>query len=252
MPIIAPQHAWKSPDHVPDAGWPDDCMVQWGDRGLVLKAAGGGYNTAFFEAFPKGHGFIRGEGETIAAAEAAALVQFRKEAACVHGWSRRSYTNGGGFCRNCGAFMTVFQPIVILGDWRRPLSSFEISSAIEGGCASTEADAGARSRKFVRRRYLRIRMHGIPLPPPPEEVIPLRQLDDHPYTRQCRDAVMEWLASKGGPEALASGSGPGVLDGFFDAMASRTLRREYEEWLEDRGAAATGLDPATEEDAPCP
>lgn len=98
--------------------WPDDCGVQAGDEGLVLdrSAENGHYTTAFFEAFPTCNGistFIRGEGATVAEAEAQAFVKYEKYNACTHevGFDRRSYTNGAGFCKGCGMFASeIFEP----------------------------------------------------------------------------------------------------------------------------------------------
>ena len=94
MPIIARnqrQEAWQ-----PLKDWPSDTYVQWGGRGVVLRAddKGGSYSTAFFEAMPAGGGFIRGEGKSIEEAEADAFSRFEKEDACrPHRWGRRGYTN---------------------------------------------------------------------------------------------------------------------------------------------------------------
>lgn len=107
--------------HTPSDIWPRDCLVQWGPA----IAAG----PAFFEAFPssgENGGFFRGEGETIAAAEAAALEKFKRAQACdAHRWARGSYVNGAGICRRCGAFRSgAFRPVVKLGEWRRPVSRY--------------------------------------------------------------------------------------------------------------------------------
>lgn len=97
-------------------------MVQWG-HGIIPAVP-------FFEAFPPGT-FIRGEGETIADAEAEAFAQFQSEFACNHVWGRYreghgTYTNGAGWCRKCGAFRgRMFNEVVILGHWRKPLSFSE-------------------------------------------------------------------------------------------------------------------------------
>ena len=65
--------------YTPVCAWPEDCLVQWGDRGLVLRRekSGGSYTTAFFEAFPNNpQTFIRGEGVCIEEAERLAFKQF--------------------------------------------------------------------------------------------------------------------------------------------------------------------------------
>lgn len=102
--------------------WPDDCTVQWG-HGIVPAVP-------FFEAFPTGT-FIRGEGETIAAAERQAFDQYQRDIACDHFWGRHrpghsTYTNGAAFCRKCGGFRgRMFAPIRKLGWWRRPIGRWE-------------------------------------------------------------------------------------------------------------------------------
>lgn len=93
--------------------WPEDCGVQCGGEGLVLVDGGKSYTTAFFEAFPKEpKTFIRGEGATIADAEADAWAQFEKFSACPHpAFERRKYRNGAGFCVACGMFKSqCFEP----------------------------------------------------------------------------------------------------------------------------------------------
>lgn len=114
--------------------WPDDCFVQCGARGMVftgndnsleraLTTAEGAidaltgksehYVTAFFEAFPRDPDtFIRGEGTTIEEAEQKAWDKFQRHLACEnHEFERRGYTNGAGFCKNCGLFKSAaFEP----------------------------------------------------------------------------------------------------------------------------------------------
>ena len=93
--------------------WPDDCVVQWGSKGMVMRRAGGAYRTAYFEAFPKSPDtFIRGEGEDMAAAERNAFAKFQKIRDCPgHAFERRHWTNGGGMCAHCGMFSgTAFEP----------------------------------------------------------------------------------------------------------------------------------------------
>lgn len=92
--------------------WDEDCFVQCGDSGLVLKAENT-YNTAFFEAFPTNpKTFIRGEGETIQEAEERAFEKLQKYKKCEkHEFERNGYTNGAGFCKHCGLFKSkCFEP----------------------------------------------------------------------------------------------------------------------------------------------
>ncbi len=98
--------------------WPQSCGVQAGGKGLVIDtgAPSGSYTTAFFEAFPAEPNcdtFIRGEGPTVEEAEAKAFAQYEKFSQCSHasGFERRSYTNGAGFCKDCGMFKSkAFEP----------------------------------------------------------------------------------------------------------------------------------------------
>ena len=112
----------KTPDYEPVQPWPEDCTVQWG-HGIIPA-------TPFFEAFPTGT-FIRGEGSTIAEAEAKAFAKFSKEEQCDHQWGRQRpgrdlYGNGAGWCQKCSAFRSnMFKPIVKLRKHRKPLSSSE-------------------------------------------------------------------------------------------------------------------------------
>lgn len=92
--------------------WDEDCFVQCGDSGVVISKDGN-YKTAFFEAFPKNpKTFIRGEGETIEEAEEKAWEQLQRYKSCTnHEFERRGYTNGAGFCKHCGLFVSnCFKP----------------------------------------------------------------------------------------------------------------------------------------------
>lgn len=94
--------------------WPTDCYIQGGDRGVVLDHAGKPYRTAFFEAFPNDPDtFLRGEGSTVAEAEDNCWQQYQRLISCKHGpFERRNYTNGAGFCTQCGMwFPKVFDEL---------------------------------------------------------------------------------------------------------------------------------------------
>lgn len=110
------------PQYVPVCGWPEDCLVQWGN-GIVPA-------NPFFEAFPRGT-FIRGDGETIEEAERKAFAQYEREIACKHFFGRHhprrgTYTNGGAFCHRCGRFEgSHFQPVFQFGEHRKPLKLWE-------------------------------------------------------------------------------------------------------------------------------
>lgn len=93
--------------------WPADCKVQGGSRGVVLTD-NGDYVTAFVEAFPRDpNTFLRGEGDTIADAEAHCWLQYEVMRSCDHGtYERREYRNGAGYCTKCGTwFPGVFEPL---------------------------------------------------------------------------------------------------------------------------------------------
>ena len=68
---------------LPVLDWPADCVVQWGDRGIVFDRDGGSRSTAFFEAFPTEPAtFLRGEGATVVEAEADAFARFTRQRDC--------------------------------------------------------------------------------------------------------------------------------------------------------------------------
>ncbi len=121
MPRIAEHCApggWRhaAEPYTPAAAWPEDCYVQWGSDGVVLSRSKGSYRTAFFEAFPSEPAtFIRGEGATVAEAEAKAFAAFEHYRACAgHEFERRGYTNGAGFCKHCGLFASkAFEPTTL-------------------------------------------------------------------------------------------------------------------------------------------
>lgn len=98
--------------------WPDDCFVQGGDAGLVMRRGGGSYRTAFVEVSPSDpKTFIRGEGATLAAAEDAAWGKLQRILACPgHEFETRGYTNGAGFCRHCGMFASGVFDVAEVGN----------------------------------------------------------------------------------------------------------------------------------------
>lgn len=246
MPIIASQHRWKDADHVPLDTWPADCTVQWGSRGVVV-GENGSRGTAFFEAFPTQGGFFRGEGADIAAAEASAFAKFARFNTCVeHAWSRGTYLNGGCHCRKCGAFHTAMKPVHILGEWRKPLNSFELEAAVDGGL-ERQPWHDADSRKHYRKMWLRLRWHGIKLPPIPDEMAPdMEPVTDEngmvdyspltPYGQTCRDITCTFLdAQETQMPGKTDGAGLGML---FDGLSMRMVQHVRDEWRAKRAAAA--------------
>lgn len=96
--------------------WPEGTFVQGSNEGLVFTGAGRTYMTAFVEVFNERHfPFLRGEGETVHAAEDAAWKSAQAILACGndggHEFEARGYKNGAGFCRKCNVFWSkVFTP----------------------------------------------------------------------------------------------------------------------------------------------
>jgi hypothetical protein len=208
VPIIASHNrTYRSEGHTPSPDWPQDCHVQWGGSGLVLRADGGAYGTAFFEAFPAEGGFFRGEGASIAAAEADCLAKYRRFTRCDHLWGRGKYTNGGAICRRCGAFMTRFRPIPRLGAFRDPLSVTELDLAMDGYCRPDPSD------RFQNRLRLRLARAGIRIPDP----------DRTDHAAACRAAVLLWYREN--RDRVGRGESLG-LEGLFDQLALRRLEQE--------------------------
>lgn len=156
--IIASQHRWKDNEYEPHCAWPEDTLVQWGSKGLVISKEP--YYTCFFEAFPsdktKSGGFIRGEGDTIEAAEDRAFSKYLKEIACAHLWGRETYDNGGQLCRHCRAFRAgILKPVVKLGARRVPISKSEAWILETADEISDEA-----SKPYIKSLKLRKSLFG--------------------------------------------------------------------------------------------
>lgn len=207
--------------------------MQWGGGGLVLSNEGS-YNTAFFEAFPEGLGFIRGEGKTVEEAEAAAFTKYERQNACPgHEWSRRNYTNGYAFCRHCGCGKSAMKPIVKIGAWRAPLSSWELEQIVDGGLLAWEDRDGAYRQPRDRTR-LRARLFGIELPPIPREPVDLLESGSHPYTRECQDIVFNILREHGGLEGIGTlvqdpESDKRGMAGIFAGLSLSAVKWTYKE-----------------------
>lgn len=71
------------------------------------------YRTAFFEAFPKNpRCFLRGEGQTIEAAELDAWNKYQRILHCKeHIWDRRDRDDGYAFCTQCPLSGTFLEPL---------------------------------------------------------------------------------------------------------------------------------------------
>lgn len=238
MPVIASHHAWKDKEHVPSADWPDDCTVQWGASGVVFSGSDV-RTTAFFEAFPAGGGFIRGEGATITEAEANALDQHVRSAACEHHWGRRrimaegghvDYLNGGTFCRRCGGFAVTMKPVVILGGWKRAPDEHDLERFIDGTVMMRRP--GEKPGDYLRRSFLRVRAAGFAIPDMPEITEPVDMLRAHlhPYVKACQDIIFGKFRETGMPGAAPKDR----ISGMFSALSMRGLKRGYEEWERGR------------------
>jgi hypothetical protein len=239
-------------------------MVQWGGGGLVLSGKES-YVTAFFEAFPGDgvSGFIRGEGETVEAAEAAAFAKYGRERECHvgggHRWTRArrvgghqarlrngmkvprvsTYTNGGAFCIGCGAFKTVLPEVHDLGAWREPLGYAELQAIMTGMLRPhprlerrQSGDERRRSELWRRKLGLRARVAGIAVPDHtrPEYAIAenANPFKEDGYIKACREAVVRYYVAN-------RDSAPVTEDcefaGLFDGMTRRMLESAAAEFL---------------------
>lgn len=127
--------------------WPQDCFVQCGAAGLVLRKDGS-YKTAFFESFPKISDtlpkkkktkkirktnkknklkkikeysetfFLRGEGQNIEEAELSAFKKFLKIKQCaIHGHTFTRKGVSDGKCKHCSFIKSyVFEPNTICSE----------------------------------------------------------------------------------------------------------------------------------------
>lgn len=158
----------RAAPYTPSCAWPEDCTVQWGNG--IIPA------NPFFEAFPAGGGFIRGDGETLEAAERAAFAKWEREAVCrPHFWSRwhptrGTYLNTGAHCRKCGCFHSgVFREVVLIGKHRRPLRrwekdhliSMETDHEMNAHMDRVYPERSADRRKSARLLRLRMNLFGV-------------------------------------------------------------------------------------------
>jgi len=138
------------------------------------------------------------------------------------------YTNGGAICRHCGAFKTVFKPIVRLGAWRDPISVFELQSALLGPVHRDAADS--REKKTDHRQMLRLRRAGIRLP----SFSACR--DEAQYRDACRIAILSWYRQhmrSPATDALADVTQKSPLTDLFDGFMKRMLDAELREAEEE-------------------
>lgn len=204
----------------PLCDWPHQTFVQWGRTGFVFSRTGN-YQTAFFEAFIDNDpdvGFIRGEGEDLAAAEANAWARYRNAKECRHIWGRRGYLNGVGVCLRCGHLKAnVFKQVPVLGAWREPLSSSELSIISMG---SVDGDPVPGEEEFIAKLRLRARRAGLFLPSRKKvtQGIPETEASEAFYMA-CRDVLAAWLATNGLPKSAGTG-----LQGLFDRISGAGLK----------------------------
>jgi len=214
--------------------WPKACRVQWGAGGIVFSRSGN-YRTAFFEAFPNdgAGGFIRGEGETIEAAEQSAFSQWKKQAQCDaqggHAWSRtrrlkdgktRTYSNGGCFCTKCGAFKTVMKPIVKLGEWRKPFSADQLASVAGGMTHPYRDDEDAR--RYARQLELRASLAGVDLPDWRQYRFPEQEAE---FEELCLTKAAEYYAT----QTQLDTNKDGILAGLATEWGLADIKRRAEE-----------------------
>jgi len=256
MPIIASHHRRGTPlstqnDYTPACAWPDDCTVQWGGRGIVISEDSV-RGTAFFEAFPAGKGFFRGEGKSVQEAEAACYVKWVAFSLCDHQWGRgfivqsrgvkfkngrmrpklrgkTNYTNGGAICKKCKAFATMFEPVHKLGSCKEGPSIHDLTTIAEGGLRPLSPLYQSKDlAKWSRKSELRLRLAGVDLPQTPDTPSKLSIFDDpnlDPYNVACRKAVVAWYIEN--RDAFAKKPGR-AMQGFFDAFEQRTMDRLVE------------------------
>lgn len=97
--------AIRNTDHRPACPWPTGVTLQGGARGVVYDRRDGSMRTtAFVEAWAATGTFVRGEGTTVADAEADCWARWQTVTACDHRYEPRGYRNGGGICARCGHF----------------------------------------------------------------------------------------------------------------------------------------------------
>lgn len=217
--------------HVPSGEWGDDTFVQWGEHGLVINTSdpSQSYGTAFFEAFPKtGAGFIRGEGSTVAEAEADALAQRRKELVCEnHLWCRGDHLSGLATCSRCGTTdHRALRPVLRLGDWRKPAKVHDLKRLLEPSFVMLQlalAQQGAADPRVERRRVLRLRRLGIDLPERGEE-------DLRTHAEACAEAARSW--ARGLDDAgVARLRSPAVLASSASLLGQKHMRDELMELI---------------------
>jgi hypothetical protein len=89
--------------------WPEETVVSAGRGTVFVRKTNESYSTLFMEVYPPGAAFIRGEGETPGACEAAAWNKYQLAVNCTdgsgtHDWESRGWMNGAGFCSRCDTF----------------------------------------------------------------------------------------------------------------------------------------------------
>lgn len=248
MPIVMRP---SRPEHHPSDAWHPRTQVQWGGWGVVIgreKDETGAEKettrrTAFFEAFPPAEqdvsGFIRGEGATVAEAEAAALGKLHRELACTgHQWCRRGYTNGLGVCVRCkGTRSHAFHPVMRLGRFNEPLPIHVLEDLLEEEDAQRDAFFIARGEGellgYKRRQVLQMRRLGIDAPHrAPGEAA-------HLHGHACRAAARAWAVNADPDAVVAALRHPvkGSLMSFLSRHSADSIRETLMQLKEDAAAA---------------
>lgn len=119
---IAPRtarHSFSREEYVCQFPWPADAMLQCGGQPIHPRVPASG-RPAFFEAFPRAStngvdAYLRGEGDTLAAAEADAWAQQQAQVACAAAGPHRfvrvpGREDGYAECVVCAVRARAFEP----------------------------------------------------------------------------------------------------------------------------------------------
>lgn len=173
--------------YIPDQQWPEYANIDWQkNNGEIM-----------FSVSTPGNMPLRAQAKTIEQAERLAFEKFMKTSECEHHWSRGNRRDGTAQCARCGKLaIGVLPPVVILGEWRAPLTRAELELLASGWLRAAPQPAPPLDAKLRHRQYLRARIHGIDLPPIPDQPTTMGQLmrmEPDPYREACAQAVGEWL-----------------------------------------------------------
>lgn len=173
--------------YIPDQKWPEYVHIDWqNNKGEVM-----------FSVSAPGNMPLRAQAKTIEQAERLAFEKFMKTSECEHFWSRGERRDGTAQCARCGKLaIGVLPPVVIPGEWQKPLTRVELELLASGWLRAAPQPAPPLDAKMRRQQYLRARLHGIDLPPTPEQPTTMGQLmrmEPDSYREACARAVGDWL-----------------------------------------------------------